>query len=50
MKYHNMPLRDERDSTICMSAVPQRKKLQWMECLPFLILAVLTGCLLMTCI
>lgn len=50
MKCNNVPLRDERDSTICIRALPKRERLAWMEWLPFLILGILTAGLIIASI
>ena len=39
MKYHNGRLRNELDHTLCIRA--KNRKLEWKECVPFIILATL---------
>ena len=38
MNSHNGILRDERDSTLRLRAIPQKKKLTWVEYIPLIIL------------
>lgn len=46
MKCQNGLLRNERDSTICCKAMPDKRQLEWEEYLPPLILGVMIICLL----
>lgn len=41
MKCQNGQLRNERDATICMMPVTEKKKLSWAECVPLFILGSL---------
>ncbi len=45
MKYYNGHLRNELDETLCLRV--KSRKLEWKECAPFIILAVvMTGLLI----
>lgn len=46
MKYLNGKLRLEQDSTLLLKVYPQKQKLNWMECFPLVVLAVLMSFLL----
>ena len=46
LKYHDGKLRDERDSTLRLKLVSQKRKLTWVEYIPLIILCLLITVLL----
>ena len=48
MNYSKSELRDDRDSTLKLRAIPAGTKLTWQECLPFFVLCILIAVIIVT--